>query len=76
MSAADPDRRDVARLVRQRAELGGDALFFDELTRSEVLALARQRPASAAPSSPRASMRLGRSGSWSFTVVHGPYHIN
>lgn len=37
-----PDARDVARLLRQRVEMGASALFLDATTREDFLALASQ----------------------------------
>lgn len=48
MSGPGPDPRSVARLLRQRAEMGGRDLFLEGLSRQEALALAaitRTRPA-------------------------------
>jgi len=59
VSGSPPDRGPVARLLRQRAEMGGPELFLEALSREEALALAalaRSRPVPApnAEGAPRA----------------------
>lgn len=43
MSGSRPDAGDVARLLRQRAEMGGSDLFLDDSTRERILEMASTR---------------------------------
>lgn len=60
MSAPTPGPEEIARLLRQRVEMGGSSVFLDDLTRERVLELAvkgrvRDVRADAPPTQPKAS---------------------